>query len=210
MYSFTRTILSVLATIALTGFMPATAAPNQDGVTYEELESALQAGLQVERATSSKGDKFLYAKGKHHLIAAFLTHCGTSTRCEGVTYFAVLKEKPSASFVNQFNRDFDYVKFYLNEEDSGIISVQQHVQGGVTSDNILQNALILMVRMTDYAKAANVTIALGPNGPTSYLRAPLRNLLAQEAVGNTRYNSNRISLDPVLARAMTHHMDTMR
>lgn len=210
MHSFTRIVLSVLATIALIGLMPASAAPDQDGVTYEELESALQVGLQVERATTGKGNKFLYAKGKNHLIAAFLTHCGTSTRCEGVTYFAVLKTKPTSGFVNQFNRDFDYAKVYLNEEDAAIISVQQHVSGGVTSDNILQNALILMVRMSDYAKAANATIALGPDSSTTNLRANVRNLLAQEAVGNTRYNSSRISLDPTLAQAMARHLDATR
>lgn len=131
------------------------AAPTSEGVTLEDVQAALSVGLKVERLVTDKGNPYLLAQGRNHTIAVHTVHCG-DTRCDGVRYFSVTDKKPTLSFVNAFNRKMNYAKVGLNADGEAVISVEHHAAGGVTDNNLLQTALILMVRMSDFFEQTGV------------------------------------------------------
>ena len=94
-----RSSLRFVAAVAFAGLtaQSAAAADILNGVTLGELEAALAVGFQVQQTQTPEGDKFLMARGKNHIIAAQLIHCGGSPRCDGVRFFSILKTPPSAA-----------------------------------------------------------------------------------------------------------------
>lgn len=145
--------IGALASIAL--ISAAAAAPTTEGVTLEDVQAALSPGLKVERKVTDKGNPYLLAQGRYHTIAVHTVHCGDG-RCEGVRYFSVTDKRPTLAFANAFNRKKNYAKIGLNDDGDAVISIEHHVAGGVTDGNLLQTALILMVRMTDFFEQTGI------------------------------------------------------
>lgn len=126
-------------------------------VNLENVRAALSTKLSVQ-TDSVDGRPFLWAQGKNHTILVVLTGCTNGNPpCEGVNYFAVMKAKPSSSFINGFNRSHSYVKASLNSAGSAVLAVEQLVAGGVAPDNLAENALQLMASMTKFNAAVGGT-----------------------------------------------------
>lgn len=175
---------------------PAAAADVFNGVTITELEAALATGLDVKSATTKDGDKLIFAKGRSQLIAAQLVHCGGEGRCEGVRYFAIVDKKLSAAEINAFNEAHNYSKVVISSATGRtIMNVEQLTVGGVTSENLLYNALALMRRMGEIGEG-EVTAAL----PKVSNTAELSGLIARE--GFALGNRPAASLDSRLAHGL--------
>lgn len=88
----------------------------------------------------------------------------------------------------------------MDEDGDGVITLEQHVSGGVMSKNLLQNALVLMVRMTMYqellGKVASTGVQTAP--PTD------RNLsaaMAEQALAAPRQSAS-FAIEPALLNAL--------
>lgn len=194
-FAFTFAIAAVVLAV------PASAAPDAAGATLDDVEAALNEGLQVERDRSDPAFQFLLARGRNHTIAVHMIHCGTGSRCEGVRYFAILKNKPSPTFLNAFNDKFTYAKVSIDEDDDGIITVEHQVAGGVTSGNLLEAALILMVRMSDYATAANQVVSANGRFPTGQTRM-LSAAIGEHILPAPRMRAAGPAFDPALVKKL--------
>lgn len=178
----------------------AVAAPTSEGVTLEDVETAMSAGLKVERHVTDKGNPYLLAQGRYHVIAVHTVHCG-AVRCDGVRYFSVTDKRPTMSFINTFNRTRDYAKVGLNAEGDAVISIEHHAAGGVTDANLLQTALILMVRMTDFFEQAGlVSTQTPPTPPTTQQLVAART--AQGFDMTRAANTVPLRVDPRLIKAL--------
>ncbi|MBL8781127.1 MAG: hypothetical protein JNL06_09340, partial [Alphaproteobacteria bacterium] len=62
-FAFTFAIAAVVLAV------PASAAPDAAGATLDDVEAALNEGLQVERDRSDPAFQFLLARGRNHTIA---------------------------------------------------------------------------------------------------------------------------------------------
>jgi hypothetical protein len=184
------------------------AADVMDGVTFEELEAALTVGLDVQTGTTSKGNKFLMAKGKNHIIAAQLLHCGGGTRCNGVRYFSILATAPSATTINEFNYGPNYSKVALNS-GKAVISLDHYAGGGVTSENLLRTAAMLMAGMTGLGATADIISSNKPATTTvmlSFDGAPQREgLFKAPSSGPVTF-----AVDPALGQAIMQQVDATR
>jgi hypothetical protein len=170
-----------------------------DGVTFAELQAALSAGrLQVE-ADKVEGKDILWAKGKNHVIAVYLVHCGDQPRCEGVKYIAVLPESVTTETMNKFNRNYNYSKLALADDGKLVISVELLAVGGVAPTNLVQNALGLMYRMTQFKELTVQASAAPPpgQGRTSMLAAR-----ASEGWNERAPKPRYLHVDPALQRAV--------
>lgn len=185
------------------------AADVMDGVTLEELEAALSVGLDVRTGTTSKGNKFLMAKGKNHIIAAQLVHCGGDTRCDAVRYFSILKTAPSSSTINDFNYGPNYSKIALSDSGKAIISLDHYAGGGVTSDNLLRTAAILMVGMTALGATADIISSNKPATTTVMLSfdgaSQKEGLFKKPTAGPVTF-----AVDPALGQAIMQQVDVAR
>lgn len=183
--------------------VPAAAQEVYDGVTITELEAALSDGFSVSKDKLSDGSTILFAQGKNHLIGAALTHCGDSTRCEGVTYFGVVEKKLSANFINDFNRKYDYVKLATSTTGDAGISLELLAAGGVTRTNLTNNAAMLMLRMTQLNEILNSTVSLNTPSPMVMLGADMSVARVQEAYVNLKTSSRpTVTIDPKKIRAV--------
>lgn len=203
-----RLVQLFFVSAACAGLMTQPAAADvMDGVTFEELEAALMVGLDVESATTSKGHKFLMAQGKNHIIAAQLIHCGNGTRCSGVRYFSILKTPPSSRTINEFNYGPNYSKLALNDSGKAVITLDHYVSGGVTSENLLGTAAVLMVAMTSLGATADIISSNKPAATTvmlSFEGAPQKEALFKApAAGPATF-----AVDPALAQAIMHQVDS--
>lgn len=172
-----------------------------DGVTIAELENALSDVLIVTSDTLSDGSKILFAKGKNHLIGVVLVHCGNSTRCEGIRYFAVVDRKLSSTFINQFNYKFDYVKIATNAKGEHGIVLELLAAGGVTDANLANNAGMLMARMTQLNTVLDSQVSL--DAPMASLSVDMSAALTQEGFVNLKASRPpAIALDPKAIRAI--------
>jgi hypothetical protein len=182
---------------------PAVAQEVYDGVTIGELEAALSDGFSVSSDSLSDGSKILFAQGKNHLIGAVLTHCGDSTRCEGVTYFSVIEKKLSADFINDFNRKYDYVKITTSTKGQHGINLELLAAGGVTRTNLTNNAAMLMLRMTQLSEILNSTVSLDTPNRMLTLGADMSVARVQEGFVNSKTSSRpTMAVDPKKIRAV--------
>ena len=182
---------------------PAAAQEVYDGVTITELEAALNDGFNVSSDKLADGSTILFAQGKNHLIGAVLTHCGDSTRCEGVTYFGVVEKKLSATFINDFNRKYDYVKIVTSTDGNAGITLELLAAGGVTRTNLTNNAAMLMLRMTQLDEILNSTASLNTPNRMVTLGADMSVARVQEGYVNLKASSRpTITIDPKKIRAV--------
>lgn len=220
---YSRLAFAILVCVGLSS--PAAAADTVfDGVSLDELASALGAGLDVKQDTTKKGTKFLVAEGKEDIIFAYLIHCGKEARCEGVRYFAIIDKKPSLNLVNQMNRNLSYSKVGLDAEGEVVVSVEMLTIGGVTADNLLQNALMLMLRMDSVkeminsqissnipssATAADANLLLPATVPASELSSRRNAERARDGSVKLRSTPPAWKIDPALLKAYTDQVDAV-
>jgi len=199
MSRYLRLFLSAAAVLIS---QPVKAEGVHDGVTFAELTAALSAAKLTVTTDKVEGRDILYAQGKNHTIGAFLVHCGDSTRCEGVKYLAVLSEKLSTTYANSFNRRRNYSKIILDDQGTAVISVELLAVGGVADENLVQNSLGLMYRMTQLKQEMIQASAKPPQPPAATLsHSALLAARAEEAwVGPPKPQPSDI--DPALKKAV--------
>lgn len=183
------------------------AADVMDGVTFEELEAALSVGFEVQSGETAKGNKFMMVQGKNHIIAAQLFQCGGQTRCDGVRYFSILKTAPSSTTINEFNYGPNYGKVGFNSRGKAVISLDHYAGGGVTSENLLRTAAILMAGMTGLGASGDMISSNKPSTTTlmlSFDGAPQKEgLLKAPAAGRAAF-----AVDPTLRAAIMEQVDS--
>jgi hypothetical protein len=182
---------------------PVAAQTVYDGVTTEELRTALEARFSV-KAETIDGRTILWVQGKNHTIAASPVHCGGNARCEGVKYLALMPTAASLTFINKFNREKNYTKVMLGDDGTVAMTVDLLTVGGVTADNLAYNAAALMYRMTEYSQA-NVQVSLPPS-PTAPSASMLTAFAAESWGTGTVASSRQFRIDPALAKAMTEQL----
>lgn len=165
-----------------------------EGVTLEELESALSKSFTVERIVTDSGTKYLMVQGKNHTVAAVLINGANQTRAPGIAYFAILDTVATSGFVNTFNREFFYSKLGETKTSKGVISVEIYAEGGVNEETIRLNAAVLMVRISDYQKEMNKSIALAPTPDRAHLNVNFSSAMQRESFspGERRQFNRRV------------------
>lgn len=193
-------LFGMIAGLLAVATSPAIAEPDAEGATLDEVEGALRAGLDVTRAQTERGTPFLMVSGRNHTIAAHMVHCGSSPRCEGVRYFAILERKPSATLINAFNNKFHYSKISIEQDGDVLIVVEHHLLGGVASRNLLTNALILMLRMTNLNEVMDKVASAGGQFP-QLADGGGKAALAQHSFIGLRPTRSGAPVDPALFSA---------
>jgi hypothetical protein len=187
---------------------PAAAAQIYDKITLDELAAVLAKYFKVERDETDGGPPFLLVSGKDNLIGVGLSHCGDDAKCEGVEFFTVLKRKYSLEQVNAFNADNSYSKMVLRAGVTVSLRIEVLTLGGVTDENLVNNAAALMVREND-ANGANVASApKAPAGQTAKLASepPLAPLLGLKAATGAQ----ALARNPAHAAALGKYLDESR
>lgn len=164
-------LAAVMLAAPLTLAPTALAEPTESGVTIDDVANALSAGLVVTRAKTPGGIDVVHAQGKNHLVTAALLDCGKNGRCGGLWFLSVTDQKISASQANKFNYLHNYAKVVNNDDGQSLITLEQVVLGGVSSKNLLINALMLMTQMTEFNQEFSGTIAMAPARPDSNVSA---------------------------------------
>lgn len=180
------------AALACTLSLTAVAAPTSQGVTTSDLASALRAGLNVE-ADREKPD-LLFVQGKNHTIGVWGNACEEGSRCKGVTYLSVLKVAPSKESANKYNSEGNYSKIYINPEGKAFLVIDQVVWGGVSSENILNNALILMAETSSYLEGSGTIASVQPQSNSANLSTDLGKALGRQWLGN--FQNTQLPLRP--------------
>ena len=174
-----KLVASVLAAFSLSLI---SASAHAEGVTFEELEAALSKSFTIEKVATDGGTKFLMVQGKNHIIAAVLINGANQSRAPGIAYFSILDNTADVSFMHRFNREFFYSKLGQTKSGKGVLTLEVFAEGGVNEESIRLNAAMLMVRLTDYQKETNKTIAALPSGSgNSTARLNARGAMQQEA-----------------------------